>query len=203
MLARPDHPSRFWYARTFGRPVGRPPAAESRVGGFLDLATGAPTGISLAVGAVAVVTAAMVAAALPASAPAWRAGMLGVTVCAFAAITVNWRAVAGVGLLAWLVADGFLENRRGDLSWHGSSDTRLITVVVATAGIGLAIGATWHRVGSLREQWHAGEELDRIAAQLRRIDAQAPRGPEPEVREMVVADGHDEERVEEEERRGA
>jgi hypothetical protein len=173
------------------------------VGGFLDLAAGAPTGISLAVGAVAVVTAAMVAAALPASAPAWRAGMLGVTVCAFAAITVDWRAVAGVGLLAWLVADGFLENRRGDLSWHGSSDIRLITVVVATAGIGLASGATWHRVRSLRARWRAGEELDRIAMQLRRVDAQAPGVPGPDVRGMAVPDGHDEEHVEEEERRGA
>jgi hypothetical protein len=48
--------------------------------------------------------------------------------------------VAAVVPLGWLVTDGFLENRSGELTWHGSTDLYLILLLVVAAAIGLAAG---------------------------------------------------------------
>lgn len=39
----------------------------------------------------------------------------------------------GIAALTWALADGFIENRYGQLSWHGPSDLILLTVLTGTA----------------------------------------------------------------------
>jgi hypothetical protein len=99
-----------------------------------------PTGIAVAVGAVTVVVAAIVAAFLPASAAAARLGVMAVALGTFAAATVDPPAVAAVTVLGWLVFDGLLVNRFGDLTWTGRVDERRLGVLVAAAVAGLAAG---------------------------------------------------------------
>lgn len=108
------------------------------------LATGnMPTGIAVAIGAVTVVVAVMAAAFLPASAAAARLSVLAVALGTFAAATVNPTAVAAVTVLGWLMFDGFLVNRFGELTWTGRVDERRLAVVVAAALVGLAAGGLW------------------------------------------------------------
>jgi MFS family permease len=127
----------------------RAPVAEERT----------PVGINLAGGAVAVVAGAFAAAALPASYPGWRLGIVALAVGGFAAFTGDQLALAGVVLLGWLVANGFLENRSGELSWHGSRDFLLATALVLAAAVGLAAGDGYRQLRDLRARWLA--ELDR------------------------------------------
>jgi hypothetical protein len=77
----------------------------------------------------------------------------------FAAFTGDQLALAGVVLLGWLVANGFLENRSGELSWHGSRDFLLVTALVLAAAVGLAAGDGYRQLRDLRARWLA--ELDR------------------------------------------
>jgi hypothetical protein len=72
-----------------------------------------PVGIVIASGAALVTAAAFVAAAIPATAPAIRLGVLAMALAGYAAWTVDPRAVAAVTGLAALVCNGFL------LAWHG------------------------------------------------------------------------------------
>ena len=71
---------------------------------------------------------------------------LGLNIGVGAAATVDRAAMAAVVPLAWLVTDGFLENRLGQLTWHGSTDLSLMLLLLAAAGLGLGIG----RVGQVR-----------------------------------------------------
>jgi len=107
-----------------------------------------PTGIAVAVGAVAVVVAAVVSAAfVPVSAGGVRLGLMAAALAAFAAAAVDLRAVAFVTVLAYLVHDGFLVNRMGELTWTGAPDVRRVEILVAAAAAGLAVGAArrWAR----------------------------------------------------------
>jgi MFS family permease len=109
-----------------------------------------PTGITLAAGAVAVTGAALVAAALPASQPGWRFALIALTVGGFAAVTLDQRALAGVALLGWLIANGFLVDRLGELAWHGSSDIWRMIILVFAALLGRAAGAAYRQIHDLR-----------------------------------------------------
>ena len=105
-----------------------------------------PLGLNIGVGAAAVVAAALVAAAVPAPHEVWRWEAVAAAVAVAAAATVDRAAMAAVVPLAWLVTDGFLENRLGQLTWHGSTDLSLMLLLLAAAGLGLGIG----RVGQVR-----------------------------------------------------
>jgi hypothetical protein len=111
-----------------------------------ERATRTPLGLNVGAGAAAVVVAALVAAAVPAAHQVWRWEAVAAAVAVAAALTVDRVAMAVVVPLAWLVSDGFLENRLGQLTWHGSTDLSLILLLSAAAGFGLGIG----RVGQLR-----------------------------------------------------
>jgi MFS family permease len=113
----------------------------------------APVGIALAAGATAVTAAALVAAALPASQPGWRFAPIALTVGGFAAVTMDQRALAGVALIGWLIANGFLVDRLGELSWHGSSDTWRMIILVFAAVLGLAAGQAYRQIRDLRYRW--------------------------------------------------
>jgi MFS family permease len=117
-----------------------------------------PVGINLAGGAVAVVAAGFLAAAIPPGLPGWRFTVVAATVAGFAAFTADQVALFGVALLGWLVVNGFLENRSGELSWHGSPDLWLIGVLVVAAAVGLAAGDGYRQLRDLRARWLS--ELD-------------------------------------------
>src|SRR5690348_13573751 len=123
-----------------------------------------PMGINLGIGAVTVVAAAMCAAALPPNHLWWRLGVLVAVVVGFAAVTGDQVALGGVALLVWLVANGFFENRQGQLSWHGSTDLGLMMVLVVAAAVGLAVGQVRRQLMTPRARWARadlpGVELD-------------------------------------------
>jgi hypothetical protein len=109
-----------------------------------------PFGIAIGIGAVAVVVAGVIAAMIPVAYPGWRFGVIAVTVAVFAAVSLDQWALAGVAVIGFLISDGFLEDRLGQLSWHGSADLwRLMLLVVVGAG-GLAIGEAYRYVRNLR-----------------------------------------------------
>jgi hypothetical protein len=113
-----------------------------------------PTGIAVTMGSAVVVVSAFVSAAVPASAGALRLGLVAVSLAGCAALTINPVAVAAVGVLAFLVFDGFLVNQFGELSWQGAADARRL-VVLATAGVlGLVAGMAYRAVCCLRA-WRA------------------------------------------------
>jgi hypothetical protein len=118
-----------------------------------------PAGITLAAGAAAVTAAALVAATLPASQPGWRFALIAATVGGFAAVTMDQRALPGVALLGWLIANGFLVDRLGELSWHGSSDIWRMIILVFAAALGLAAGEAYRQIRDLRYRWRVrGDE---------------------------------------------
>ena len=135
--------------------VGRRPLREPEV----------PTGINVAVGAAVVVVSAFVSAAVPASAGPARFGVLAAALAGFAALTVDPRAVAAVGVLAFLVFNGFLVNQLGELSWHGSADTLRLSALAAAGVGGLAGGSAYRAVRRLRA-WR--QESKRAAAEASR-----------------------------------
>ena len=114
-----------------------------------------PVGINIGVGAVVVVAAALVAAAVPESAPAVRFAVVAVAVGGLAAVTVDQVAVAFVAGLAFLVANGFLVNRLGELSWHGGADIARLGAVVMVSALGLAVGEAYLLLRRFRawRQW--------------------------------------------------
>jgi len=114
-----------------------------------------PVGINLAIGAAAVVAAACLAAAVPVPHPAWRFAIVALAVGGFAAATGDQLALAGVVPLGWLVSNGFLENRSGELSWHRPADLWLVTVFVVAAAVGLVVGDGYRQLRELRAGWLA------------------------------------------------
>ena len=121
-----------------------------------------PVGINVAVGAVAIVVAAFVAAAIPPVDGGWRWALLAAGVGGSAALTVDGPAVAAVVGLAWLVGNGFLVDRAGELSWHGWADFYRLLVLLAAGAAGLL--AAW--LGRLAREWR---DLARIDADVRRM----------------------------------
>lgn len=119
-----------------------------------------PTGIRVGVGAVDVVIAGLVAAAIPAAYPGGRFAVLAAMVGLFAAVTCDEMALAFVAIIAFAVFDGFLENRFGQLSWHGSSDLWRLLLLVITAGCGLAIGEGYRHATELRVCWRIESAVD-------------------------------------------
>lgn len=121
---------------------GRIPRIERRLA-----ADDTPAGFQTAVGAVAVVVAALIAACLPAAAPAWRLVPVVAAVLAMGVVARHLWALVAVGVLAVLVVDGFLVNRFGELTWHGRWDAYRLLVIAAAAGLGRLLGALhrWRR----------------------------------------------------------
>ena len=81
-----------------------------------------PVGINIAVGAVVISVATYLAAWLPVADATWRCAVVAAAVGAFAAFTLDRLALAALLLPTWMIMNGFLVNRLGDLSWHGTAD---------------------------------------------------------------------------------
>jgi hypothetical protein len=107
----------------------------------VDDDTGTPLGIDVTVGAVTVTTGMFVAASFPGTDPRWRCAIVATAVGLFAAYTTNRAAVVLIIPATWMVMDGFLVNRLGELSWDGGPDLARFLVLVAAGGFGLALGS--------------------------------------------------------------
>jgi hypothetical protein len=114
--------------------------------------TGTPAGINLGLGVVLVVAAVLVAAVIPPVDGYWRFGLVAGAVGLFAGLTVDQVALLGVAVIAWLLADGFLVNRLGELSWHGSSDIWRMALLVTTGTVGLLLGEAYRQVLAWRSR---------------------------------------------------
>jgi hypothetical protein len=122
-----------------------------------------PTVISIGVGSVAVVAAALLAALMPAAYTGWRFAMVALAVGVFAVLTRDSWAVAAVAASGWLVVNGFLVNRMGELSWHGSPDLLRLMALVSTAAIGGSIGEGVYGLREWRARWRAGALAQALA----------------------------------------
>jgi hypothetical protein len=108
-----------------------------------------PTGLAVGLGAVLMVAAGLVAAAVPGSQPAWRFTVIAVAVGLFA-LGLDLRALAGVALIGFLISNGFLEDEFGDLTWHGDGDLWRVLVLVMAGACGWAVGNGFRHLRTLR-----------------------------------------------------
>ena len=126
---------------------------------------GTPVGINVALGAVVIVAATALAARLPGADSIGRSALVAIGLAVFAAGTVDWRAVLGLVLPAWLVMNGFLVNRLGDLSWHGRADLVRVLILLSGGCAGLIAGAVNRRMLEARERWHLGALVTAMATE--------------------------------------
>ncbi len=115
-----------------------------------------PVGIALGIGAVLMTAAGLIAAPISTTQPDRRFAVIAVAVAVFAALTIHPVALGPVALLGFLIDDGFLENRYGDLSWHGSVDLWHLLVLVIVGAIGLAVGEAVRWIYALRKRGEHG-----------------------------------------------
>jgi hypothetical protein len=115
-----------------------------RTGGGEEQNSGAP--FELAAGCVAVVVAAFVAAAAfgPAE-PVDRAVVMAIAVALLATVLRDWRACAGVTVLAALVFVGFLAHQAGQLT--GDPTPWRYTLILGSAAL-LGRGPRWIRAAA-------------------------------------------------------
>jgi hypothetical protein len=122
------------------------------VAGLVDAEHGrTPFGIDLALGTVAMVAAVAVAAPFP-GIPA-RVVIVSLALGVFTAFVDDPRAAAPVAVLGYLLFDGFLVNRFGDLTWSGT--TSVWPVAAFLAAVGLGLGWRWLRRARARAAFAA------------------------------------------------
>jgi len=126
----------------------------------------APLGISVGIGTAAVVAAAFADAAVPHHLISLRWAVLTVTVACFALWAADALAALIVTAVAFLLANGFMVNRQGELSWHGRDDLWRLAVLLLGALLGVAVGQVRaHRAAQRRyvdlEAWANGTGLGR------------------------------------------
>ena len=102
-------------------------------------------GIGIGLGAVTVVIAGLLAAAIPVADRPWRFAVMTIAVVVFAALSGDRLAVACAAGLAWLVVNGFLIDRFGELSWHGPADFYRAAMLILAGVLGLLIAAVRRR----------------------------------------------------------
>ncbi|MEU8006151.1 hypothetical protein AB0B66_33755 [Catellatospora sp. NPDC049111] len=101
-----------------------------------------PFGIHLALGAVVVGVSTILVGAYVTEAPA-RLVLAAAVTGVFAAVVADTRASLLTGLLGFLLFDGFLVNRFGELSWDGVTTSWNLSVFGVAVGLGL--GQRWIR----------------------------------------------------------
>ncbi len=134
-----------------------------------------PTGLAIGLGAVLMVAAGLIAAAVPGSEPAWRFTVIAVAVGVFA-LGLDPRALAGVALIGFLISNGFLENEFGDLTWHGYGDLWRVLVLAMAGACGWAVGKGFRRVrrrrarsrfeATIARSWRGGLDGERLLPSL-------------------------------------
>lgn len=109
-----------------------------------------PLGIAVGIGAIAIVVAGLVAAMIPVAYPGWRFGVIAFAVWLFAAVSLDQVALAAVAVIGFLINNGFLEDRFGQLGWHGFDDLWRLVLLVMVGAWGLAVGEGYRFVRDLR-----------------------------------------------------
>jgi hypothetical protein len=99
-----------------------------------------PFGIAVGLGVAGMVVAGLVAAMIPIAYPDWRFGVIAAAVGLFAAVSLDQWALAIVAVVAGLIYNGFLEDRYGQLAWHGSGDLWRLLLLIVIAACGLVAG---------------------------------------------------------------
>ncbi len=99
-----------------------------------------PPGVRLAVGATAAVLAALAASMLPGSDSVLRTLIVVVAVAAFAGWADDWRPALATAAVGFLLVDGFLVDRYGQLAWHGGADGLRLAAFVGAAVVGTWLG---------------------------------------------------------------
>jgi hypothetical protein len=112
-----------------------------------------PVGINVGIGSGVMVVAGLVGASIPSA--AWRLTVIALAVAGFAATTLDEVALAPVAALGFAILNGFLIDRYGQLSWHGSADLGRLMLLVVAGGVGLGFGEAWRLLRNLRERWLA------------------------------------------------
>jgi MFS family permease len=102
-------------------------------------------GIGIGLGAATVVVAGLLAAAVPVADQPWRFAVMVIAVVVFGALFGGRLAVACAAGLAWLVVNGFLVDRFGELSWHGTADIYRALMLISAGVLGLLIAAMRRR----------------------------------------------------------
>lgn len=116
----------------------------------------APFGINLCVGMLALVTGDFVAARVPASDMGLRCAVVAVALMLIGATTVDWQAVLALLIPGWLLLNGFLINRLGELSWHGWPDVYRLSALAGAGLVGLIAGEIRRGMGEVRERDRLG-----------------------------------------------
>lgn len=116
-----------------------------------------PFGINVAAGAGVVVASVAVAPVLFPE-PAARLLVVVIAVGGFAALADDIRAGLAAGGLGYLLFDGFLVNRYGELTWTGTTS---VWHLVAFA-LALALGLGWRGLRSIRARVAADAELNAL-----------------------------------------
>jgi hypothetical protein len=112
--------------------------------------SGSPPGLRVGAGAVGVVAAALVAAAVPGSGSGVRVGLVAAVVAVLAAVTADPAATVVTVVVAFLIVNGFLVDQLGELSWHGRPDAARLAALAVAAGAGLGVGRLRRRIRAAR-----------------------------------------------------
>jgi hypothetical protein len=103
-----------------------------------------PVGVNIGVGSVLMVGAGIIGATVPSD--GWRLTVIALALAGFAAATLDQLALAPVLVLGFGILNGFLVDRYGQLSWHGSADLWRLMVLVMAGAVGLGVGAGYREV---------------------------------------------------------
>jgi hypothetical protein len=113
-----------------------------------------PAGINIAVGAVVIGIGCLLAETVSPAVPGGRIAVVAGALALLGLATGDWLASFALVIPAWMVMDGFLVNRLGDLSWQGRPDLDRLLALAAGALIGLVAGEVIRDARNRREKWH-------------------------------------------------
>lgn len=100
-----------------------------------------PFEFGLAIGALVMVVAALIdSAAFSSGHPTARLVVIALAAALFSAVVADWRSGLPVAVVGYLVFNGFLANRYGELGWHGPTGMRDAAVIVSAATVGWIAG---------------------------------------------------------------
>jgi hypothetical protein len=116
-----------------------------------------PFGINLAVGVVVMIAAAFVAVLFPEVNA--RLVMIAVVVGGYAAAVADTRASFATAGMGFLIFDGFLLNRLGELTWNGKTSVWHLSTFALAVGLGLA----WRRIRAIRADLVLAREAAALA----------------------------------------
>jgi hypothetical protein len=71
-----------------------------------------------------------------------------------------------VALIGALTYNGFLEDRLGQLAWHGSDDLWRLLLLVMVGAFGLALGEGIRFVRDLRVRYHPADSVALLAPSI-------------------------------------